>query len=251
MKADTAYIYGRNAIIESLSNPERIAKIFISYGSQGEAISRIYRLAKKAKVQCVRHDKRKFQTLEKSVLPRDAKSQGIIALMNIISTVTVEDMIRKAKSQADLPVLVALDGINDPHNLGAIARSAECAGAGGIILPDRNSAPLTPTAMKASAGALEHIPVAMAGNLSQALELCKDNGFWVIGTDSDGDKFYNEESYDRPIVLVIGSEGKGLRPGIKKNCDAIVKIPLKGRISSLNASVAAGVMLFEILRQKG
>ncbi len=251
MNPDQAYIYGRNAIIESLSNPEKIAKIFIAFGAQGEAISRIYRMAKKAKVQCVRHDKRKFRTLEKSVLPSGAKSQGIIALMNIISTVDIEDMIRMAKPEAGTPVLVALDSINDPHNLGAIARSAECAGAAGIILPDRNSAPLTPTAMKASAGALEHIPVALVGNLSQALGICKENGFWIIGTDSDGDNYYNKEIYDRPIVMVIGSEGKGLRPGIRKNCDSIVKIPVKGRINSLNASVAAGVMLFEILRQKG
>ena len=210
MSENNAYIFGRNAVIEALSNPERVSKVFVSFGVQGGAIDKIYKTAKQNKVAIARTDSRKFRDLERKVLPKGVKSQGVIALMNIVETIDLDDLIEFALNSTRFPVLVALDEISDPHNLGAIARSAECSGAAGLIIPERNSAPITPVAIKSSAGALEHINVSMVGNLSQALQQAKDAGFWVVGTDMESDTLYTAEIYDKPVVLVIGSEGKGI-----------------------------------------
>ena len=149
-----------------------------------------------------------------------------------------------------MPIIVVLDEIEDPQNLGAIARSAECSGCGGMILTNKNSAPISPTAVKASAGALELIPIAKVDSLVQALEKLKENGFWIVGTDAQGDRLYSDDIYDSPIALVIGSEGRGMRPSTLKHCDYLINIPIVGQINSLNASASAAVVLFEILRQR-
>lgn len=247
---ETSYIYGRNAIIEALHADSGLEKIFISFGTEGRIIDKIYSLASKKKIQCVKYDKRKFRELEKKVCLQDSPSQGVIALKSLVETISLPEIINIARSNSESPVLVVLDSITDPHNLGAIARSAECAGASGLILPERDSAPLSPAAFKVSAGTLEYLPVAKVTNLINAVEVLKENGFWIAGADAaDGTVLYNTD-LNLPLVLVIGSEGKGLRPSIKKQCDILLNIPMKGRIDSLNASVSAGIILFEILRQK-
>lgn len=252
------YIYGKNAVAEALEAGKPIEKILVCFGNQAVGgMSRIYKLAKDAGVACVSYDKRKFMALEKELCGKGSegndtnalKTQGVIAMVRTFDILEVDAVISILGEEVN-PVIVVLDEIADPHNLGAIARSAECAGAGGLIITERNSAPLSPAAVKASAGALEHIPVAKVGNLATTLEKLKAAGYWIVGTDGAGDRDYTDDIYDRPIALVIGSEGKGMRPLIEKHCDYLVRIPMRGKINSLNASVSAGVVLFEMLRQK-
>ncbi len=250
MSQSDFYIYGRNAVVEALSSGTGLQKIYIMFGTQGEAIKKIFSNAKKQKVPCIYFDKKKFTELEKTVCSSGNRSQGVIALIEPFTIVDVPQAIRKAYEQSDKPILVMLDSINDPHNLGAIARSCECAGVAGLILSGRNSAPITPASVKVSAGAMEHLTIASAGNLIQSLDILKSNGFWIVGTDDNADRLYTENIYDSPVVIIVGSEGKGMGPSLKKHCDFLVKIPLAGKVSSLNASVATGVILFEILRQR-
>ena len=248
--SDNSYIYGRNAVIEALTSGKAIEKIFLSYGVQGASINKIYTLAKKAGVKVVKHDQNKFKDLEKKIGIFARHSQGAIALKEMISFVDPEILFHRALKASDYPVIVALDSIEDPQNLGAIARSIECSGAFGILMSERNSAPVTPASVKTSAGALEYLPVAKAGNLSQSLEKAKELGFWVIGSEMNAQNSYTDNIYDRPILLVIGNEGKGIRPSVLKHCDIKIKIPMNGKIESLNASVSAGIILFEIARQQ-
>ncbi|MFP4529004.1 MAG: 23S rRNA (guanosine(2251)-2'-O)-methyltransferase RlmB [Candidatus Kapaibacterium sp.] len=247
---ESNYIYGRNAVLEAINSGQNIEKIFISFTAKGAAVTAIYTAAKKNSIPLVRYDRKKFDRLERDALPREANSQGVIALAGQIEYTPIDDMIRKAYERSEHPVIVVLDGINDPHNLGAIARSAECSGAAGMVLPERNSAPVSPAAVKASAGALEHLPVAREGNLGVALDRLKEAGFWIVGSDISGDKYYYEMDYKMPVALITGSEGRGMRPSIANRCDFLIKIPMRGEIESLNASVATGVILFEILRSR-
>lgn len=248
MNKSTDYVYGRNAIIEAIMT-DKAEKIFISYGTQGATINKILAFADKANVPCVRYDKRKFNKLEKEICPTPSSSQGVIALIKRVETVELEDLIEQSL-KVNAPLLVLLDGITDPHNLGAISRSVECVGGQGIIMEEKNSSPINSVAIKVSAGALEHLSVCKVSNLIDAINLLKENGFVVIGTHLNGDKYYDDIDYRRPIALIIGSEGKGMRPHITKQCDVLTKIPMKGKIQSLNASVSTGVILFEILRQR-
>lgn len=256
----SSYIYGRNAVIEALSAEKEIEKIFVQFGTQGDAVNKIFKMAKSQGVQCVSYDKKKFQALEKDIFARvgkdnlksfkDNKTQGIIALMRSFSILSIDEFIATINDTSSNPMIVVLDEISDPHNLGAIARTAECAGAIGLIMTERNSAPITPAAIKASAGALEHIPVVKVGNLVTAFEKLKEIGFWIVGTDGEGKNAYTDDIYNSPTAIVIGSEGKGLRPSVAKHCDFIVRIPLMGNISSLNASVSSAIVMYEVLRQK-
>lgn len=249
MSEKKGYIYGKNAIIEALNSDSKIAKIFLCYGVQGSQISAIHGKAGKLKIPCVVYDKRKFADLEKNVCPAGSRSQGVIALREMVDSISVPELIKKALKKKN-PLIVLLDEITDPHNLGAIARSAECAGAVGLILPERNSSPITPVVIKSSAGALEHLPIAYTANLNLAITKLKEAGFWLIGTSDKATKSYTENLYNSPIGLIIGSEGSGIRPSVIKHCDILVSIPLFGKVNSLNASVAAGVVMFEIVRQK-
>lgn len=250
MENKDSYIFGRNPILEAIASGNPIEKIFICFGMKGDTINSIYSNAKKAGIKCSNLDKRKFNELERNYLPRGSNSQGVAAIIRSFDTLTIEELIEKSYVDNKLPIIIALDGITDPHNLGAIARSAECAGASGLILPEHNSAPITPVVVKASAGAVSHLPIAKVNNLTQALETLKDSGFWIIGSSSDADRIYIDDIYNQPTVLLIGSEGKGLRPGIINQCDFMIKIPLYGKVASLNASVSAGIILFEIMRQR-
>lgn len=244
------YIYGRNAVIEAISSGKTIEKIFIAFGTHGEVISRIYSLASKNKISIATSDRKKFQIMEKNNDIPAGKSQGVIALLREFETYNLNELIENSFDKTQKPIIVVLDGIEDPHNLGAIARTAECVNAAGIIIALKNSVPITPTAVKVSAGALEIIPVAKVSSISQTLDMLKKEGFWIVGTDMIAEKLYTDDIYNCPVAIVIGSEGKGLRPGTVKQCDHVVSIPLLGEINSLNASVSAGIILFEILRQR-
>jgi 23S rRNA (guanosine2251-2'-O)-methyltransferase len=249
MKNSEFYIYGRNAVTEALESGTGLQKIYVMFGSQGTAIQKIFIKAKKNKIQCAFTDKKKFIELEKTVCSSVNRSQGVIALIKPFEIIDIDELVDKAYNKSEKPIIVILDGISDPHNLGAIARSCECAGAAGLVISERNSAPITPAAVKVSAGAMEHLLIANAGNMIQALDLLKSKDFWIVGTDDSAERNYTDKIYDSPIALIIGSEGKGISPSLKKHCDFLVKIPLKGKINSLNASVATGIILFEILRQ--
>jgi len=250
MQINENYLYGRNAIIEALNSGTEIEKVFIIYGTKGNNLKVIYTLCKKGKIPIATIDRRKFASLEENAEIPYAKSQGVIALVKTVTTYHVDELIQLAFHKSKTPIIAVLDEIEDPQNLGAIARTVECVGGAGMIITSRNSAPITPTAVKASAGAIELIPVAKVDSLIQAMEKLKNAGFWIVGTDMDGSKLYFETFYDSPIAVVIGSEGKGLRQSTKKHCDILVKIPLHGKISSLNASVSAAIVLYEASRQR-
>jgi 23S rRNA (guanosine2251-2'-O)-methyltransferase len=244
------YIYGRNAVMEALKSGDDIEKIYYTFGLQGRQIDQIVFMARKAKVPVTQYDKQKFRTLEMNIFGGDANTQGVIAQKSIVSYTDIDEMIEDALAKEEFPVLVMLDEINDPQNLGAIARSCECSGVRGLILPERNSSPVTPAAVKASAGALNHLTVCKTVNMIQAIKKLKDSGFWIIGTSLEAKQHYTANIYDRPIVIVIGNEGKGMKPSLQKHCDNLVKIPILGKIQSLNASVSCAIILYESLRQK-
>ena len=243
------YIYGRNAVVQAIES-DKVEKVFIGFGAQGASVNRIFKIAKNNGVPISKYDKRKFKELEKKANIKNNVSQNVIALAKQVQTVSIIELMDYAYGESKKPVLVALDGITDPQNLGAIARTAECVGASGIIITERNSSPINSFAIKASAGALNKIPVCRVTNLASELTNLKEHGFWVVGTDLEATSSYTDDIYDSPIIVVIGSEDKGMRPRVKKVCDHLVKIPMKGSTQSLNASVSSGIILFEIFRQK-
>ena len=178
------------------------------------------------------------------------KSQGVIAIVPDPRYHDPEDFVTKANRKREVPLIVMLDGVQDPHNLGAIARTVDAAGGHGLIIPERRAVGITPGAVRASAGALEHVRVARVVNLNRTIEKLKAVGVMVIGLDADGDIEYTEADFAGPVVIVIGSEGKGLSRLVRENCDQIASIPMAGKLSSLNASVSAGIVLYEVVRQR-
>jgi len=250
MQNDNNFIYGRNAVIEALNSNRPIEKVFIAFGTQGDNIKRIYSLAKKNKISIATVDKRKFGKLEMTSGIQQGKSQGVLALTRNFETLPIDEFISKTFEKSEKPVIVILDEIEDPQNLGAIARTVECSGADGIITTLKNSAPISPAAIKASAGALEIINIAKVDSIVQTIEKLKKAGFWIFGTDMEADKNYTDTFYDTPIALIIGSEGKGIRPSTRKHCDVLIKIPILGTLNSLNASVSAAIILYEMVRQR-
>ena len=181
-------------------------------------------------------------------LARGVVHQGVAALVAAAPLVTVDDLLRRARDRGEAPFLIALDGVEDPHNLGAVIRTADAAGAHGVIIPRRRAAGLSPVVARASAGALAHCPVAQAGNLVAALGHLKAQGVWVVGADPAGAERYDEVSLAPPVALVVGGEGRGLHRLARERCDRVVRIPLRGRVASLNVSVAAALLLFEVAR---
>ncbi len=264
------HIFGRNAVLEALAKSQSsehrqsaekqdvrggatIEKIFLQYGAEGAPINAIRQQAQKCNVPCATMDKRKFADLEYELCGERGGAQGVIALVPSLTILTVSELLEQAwgtLEEPTEPIFVALDGINDPHNLGAIARSAECAGAAGLIVPEQRSAPLSGAAMKTSAGALEHLPVARTGSLAKALQDCKNAGFRIVGLDVSGTKAYTDALYSEAVVIVIGSEGQGMNRQVVALCDDVISIPLHGKIASLNASVATAIVLFEAARQR-
>ena len=244
------YLYGRRSVIEALNAGREIEKIFVQYGASGDAIEEIRMKARQSNVACAIADKMKFNDMERRIPLERGSSQGLIALTTMIDYLDLFDLLDAGLSGMPNPLIIALDEINDPHNVGAIARSAECAGASGMIIPTENSAPITPATFKSAAGAMEFLPVSKVDSLVVALRNCKAAGYEIIGTDGSAELNYTEMGiFSAPTILVIGSEGKGMRPAIRKECTKLIRIPMQGNVESLNASAAASIILFERVRQ--
>jgi 23S rRNA (guanosine2251-2'-O)-methyltransferase len=236
-------IYGINAVTEALkATPEKIERICVERGQKNSRIQDIVDLAR------LKHVRISFE--ERSWLDRKAEGarhQGILCFAAEMPSFDSEDILAQAKNPG---LLVVLDGVEDPHNLGAILRSAEAAGADGVILPQHRSAALSATVVKASAGAASHIKLARIPNLAQFIESLKKKGFWVAGLDADSDKAIWELDLTVPTALILGNEGKGLHRLVKEKCDYVVSLPIRGVVSSYNVSVAAGIALYEVIRQR-
>ena len=239
-------IEGRNAVMEALRAGTPIDKIFLARGETDKTLGHIASTARAAGIVVTEADRRKLDFMSAS-----KAHQGVIALAAVREYASVEDLLAAAAEKNEPPLLVVCDEISDPHNLGAIIRTAECAGAHGVIIPKRRSAGLTSIVGKTSAGAVSWLPVARVANLSAALKDLKKQGLWIFGAAADGATPLYEADLRGPAVLVIGSEGDGMGRLVRENCDFLVSIPMKGRIQSLNASNAAAVLLYEALRQRG
>ncbi len=238
------YIFGRNPVIEALKSGRNISSILISSNEVIGSLKVILALAKEKNIVIKRVKK---QSLD--LLCRAENHQGVVALVSAKKTCSVDEILNFAKSKGEAPFLIIADGIEDPHNLGAIIRTAECAGAHGVIISERRSAGLTGIVQKSSAGALEYVMIAKVKNLSFAVDYIKDKGIWVYAADMGG-ALWKDQDLTGPLALVIGSEGFGISKLIKKKCDFTVSLPMNGKINSLNASVAAGVLMYEIRRQR-
>lgn len=238
-------IEGRNAVTEALRSGRTINKVFLADGDTDRALGRLAAMAKESGAVVVRVDRRKLNDMS----PTGAH-QGIMAAVAAHDYATVDDMLNAAQEKGEAPLLVICDELSDPHNLGAIIRTAECVGAHGVIIPKRRSAGLTAVVDKASAGALEHMAIARVPNLVAAIETLKKNGLWIYGTAAEGSNELWKTDLTGPACIVIGSEGSGISRLVREKCDFLVSIPLHGQISSLNASAAAAVLLYEALRQR-
>ncbi len=238
------YIYGRKPVIEAIKSGREISKIYLRYGVTGDVIVDIHRQAKKLNIPLTQLPTQKFARLGKT-----QQSQGVIAFIEDIRPISLSELI-EIKREQDPPFFIALDSITDPHNVGAIIRSADCAGAHGIILPRKDSAGITDTVMKTSAGAASHLPVARVDDLAVSLNTLRQEGITIAGLSEDGEEDLLQFDGYRPLCVVIGSEGKGLSPAVKGLCDTLVRIPMWGQVESLNASVAAALMMYEIRRKR-
>lgn len=241
-------LIGRNAVTEALKNTMRVNRLLIAEGAQTRngdgSIPEIIALAKEKKV--------KFETVPRETIEGIAyghRHQGVLAYVAPVEYADLDKVINEAAAKEN-PLLILLDGIEDPHNLGAILRTADAVGADGVLLPRHHSVPLNATVAKTSAGAIEYVPVARIGNIAQTLKELKDKGFWVYGADMDGDCDYDKANFTGPVVLIIGSEGHGIARLTRENCDTIVSLPMVGKINSLNASVAGAILMYEVSRQR-
>lgn len=234
------YIYGRNPVIEVLKN-RKVDKLYIQKGDKEGSIKRIYALAKEQSILITETNKKKLDEMSKG-----ENHQGIVALVSGFEYSSLDEIIDSCDENGRVLIL---ERIEDPHNLGAIARSAEAAGFNGIIIPKHGSVYVNDAVYKTSAGAIENIKVTIETNLSQAIDKLKENNFWVYGTDM-GEESYSDTDLTGRVAIVIGNEGRGIGHSVKKNCDKIISIPMKGSINSLNASCAASIIMFEVLRQE-
>lgn len=256
MKKETAFsrpdelseglIEGRNAVTEALRSGRTINKVYLADGDTDKALGRLAAMAKDAGAVVVRIDRRKLNDMSPTGV-----HQGIIASVAPHEYATIDDILRSAEERGQTPLIVICDELSDPHNLGAILRTAECAGAHGVIIPKRRSVGLTAVVGKASAGAIEYMPVARVSNIAAAIRELKERGVWVFGTAADGDTTLYGADLKGPAAIVIGNEGVGMSRIVSESCDFKVSIPMKGRISSLNASAAAAILLYEAVRQRG
>ncbi len=238
-------IVGRKPVLEAINSGAEIAVIYVLYGQHGEAINKIFTAAKKRGIKISQVSSDKFDRLTKN-----ENTQGVVAVQPSQKFYELGELIDTSKKSA-LPFLLLLDSIQDPHNLGAILRSAECAGVDGVIITTNQSAPVNETVEKISAGAVSYLKLCKANNLVHTIEQLKKDGFWIVGSHlTEKSKNYTEQDYKMPLALVVGNEEKGIRKLVLENCDFVVKIPMQGKIDSLNVSVATGVLLFEILRQR-
>lgn len=231
-------IHGKNTVLEAVKSGRKVFEIYVLKGTNKDVLHEVY----KQNIKVLEYDKQKINNL----LPR--QNQGIGAKVADYGYVELEDAINKEKENK---VFVMLDGLEDPHNLGAILRSSDAFDIDGIIIPKNRSVQLNSTVAKVSTGAIEYVDVIGVTNLNQTIKKLKDNGFWVIGTDADTEKTIHDIDVDTDICIVIGSEGKGMSRLVKQNCDYVVKIPMNGHVNSLNASVSAALVLYEVFRRKG
>ena len=238
-------IEGRNAVIEALRSGRAIDKIFIARGDVDRTLGHIASSAREKGIVVVEADRRKLDFMSQT-----HAHQGVVALAAVREYCELADIRAAARGKNEAPFVIVCDEISDPHNLGAIIRSAECAGAHGVVIPKRRSAGLTAIVDKASAGAAEHMAIARVPNISAALKELKNEGLWIYGTAADGKNGLWTTDLTGPVALVIGSEGDGMSRLVRENCDFILSLPMKGRIGSLNASTAAAVTMYEVLRQR-
>ena len=238
-------IEGRNAVIEALRSGTAIDKIYLAKGETDKTLGHIAAKARDAGIVVVDADRRKLDAMS-----RTHAHQGVIALAAVREYVSVESILQSAADRGEAPLLVICDEISDPHNLGAILRTAECAGAHGVIIPKRRSAGLTAIVAKTSAGAVSYMPVARVANLAATIKELKKQGVWIFGTAAGGTTTLYDADLRGPAAIVIGSEGDGMTRLVSENCDFLVSIPMSGRISSLNASAAAAILLYEAVRQR-
>lgn len=238
-------IYGKNVVLEAVKHAKRVHKILVEEGNNKLYAKEIINIAKEKGILVETAPKKWIQRVAK-----DVKHQGVFAYVAPVDYVFIEDIFALAKEKNEEPFILLLDEIFDPHNLGAIFRTAEAVGVHGILLPKRRSAKLSSTSIKTSAGAVEYVKTALIGNISQTIEKIKKMGLWVVGADIKGEQKYFEENLTGGILLVIGSEGRGISETVKKHCDYLLQIPMLGKINSLNASVAAGIFMYEIFRQR-
>ena len=238
-------VEGRNAVIELLESGKDINKIFITKGEKHGSINKIISMAKERKVILIEKDKRQM-----AQMAQNENYQGVIAIVPPFEYCEIEDILDKAKEIKEDPFVLILDGIEDPHNLGSIIRTAETAGVHGIIIPKRRAVAVNSTVNKVSAGAVQYMKIARITNITDSIEKLKEKGLWICGTDINTDTYYYSQDLTGPLGIVIGNEGTGMSDRVKKSCDFLVKIPMKGKVTSLNASVSTGIVIYEAMKQR-
>lgn len=236
-------IYGKNPVIEAINSGKTINKIYVQ--SKSKELYEIIKLARKNNIVVVESDKQK---LDKMVEYKN--TQGIVASVTDYNYFDVDDILEYAREKNEPPFIIVLDKIEDPHNLGAIIRSAECMGVHGIIIQKRNACQITDTVEKVAAGACAHVRVARVTNITETIKYLKENGLWVYGLDMEGSTSIYDTKFDGAICIVVGNEGDGISRLVRENCDFMVNIPMSGKINSLNASVSAAISIYEVERQK-
>ena len=239
------HVEGRNSVLELLESGKDINKIFITRGEKHGSINKIIAIAKEKRIIIVEKDKRQMDQIAQT-----ENYQGVIAIVPPFEYCEIEDILQGAKEKEEDPFVLILDGIEDPHNLGSIIRTAETAGVHGIIIPKRRAVAVNSTVNKVSCGATEYMKIARVTNITDAITKLKENGLWICGTAVDAKNYYYNQDLTGPIGIVIGNEGKGMSEKVKNNCDFLVKIPMKGKVESLNASVSTGIIIYECVKQK-
>jgi 23S rRNA (guanosine2251-2'-O)-methyltransferase len=238
-------IVGRKPVLEAINSGDELEQIYLLYGQKGNIIDAIRVAAKKRGIKINQIPLEKFR-----ILIQNTNAQGIAAIKPAYKFHSLDDIISVSKSSSN-PLILILDSIQDTHNVGAILRTAECSGVNGIIVTKHNSAPINATVVKTSAGATEHVRIAQVNNLANTIKVLKENGFWIVGSSLDNAKLYTDVDFTIPIALIVGNEEKGIRKLTADKCDFLVKIPMAGKLQSLNVSVATGILLFEVMRQRG
>ena len=240
---DEFKIEGRNAVTELLKSDKTVNKLMIQKGERQGSINEIIKLAKNKKIIITEVDKNKLDQLSET-----KHHQGVIAFVSPIEYKELDDIFELAKERNEAPFILIADEIEDPHNLGALIRSAECAGCHGVIIPKRRAVAVTEVVAKTSVGATEYVPIVRVNNINETIRELKDRGVWIVGTDGSAKVTYYDQDMTGSIAIIIGSEGRGMNKLTMENCDFLVKIPMMGKITSLNASVSGGIVLFEALK---
>lgn len=244
MADEQEWIMGKNPVIEALKSGRSVNKIFVSEQLQGAAFQKIQQLARESGAVVQKVPKAKLDKMQAG------NHQGVIASVASYPYASIEDLFQRAEDRGEAPFFILLDELEDPHNLGSILRTADATGAHGVIIPKRRSVGLTATVAKTAAGAMEHIPVARVTNIASTIDELKERNVWIIGTEAEADEDYRQLDGTLPIGIVIGNEGKGISRLVRKKCDWTVSLPMVGKVSSLNASVACSLLLYEVFRKR-